>query len=252
MKRIYVALFGVISLCCVHGQVQAISISTEYGFGADAFVAAYDPTSNFSNGTTVNVKNASPDPSGIPYFRKGYFRFDLSAVGTTMITDATFFLTIGDYSDGDSVSGTQTFNVFGLLDGDPGEEWDSSQINWNNAPANGSDNAVLSNATLLGNFSFNGNGNAGDIVTLSGGSLVSFLNDDTNGLATLILVRETFDPNVSGYVHNFAAAEHLSLAPPTLDLDFGLPISPVPEPATMLLFASGLAGLAAVGRRRKS
>ena len=49
---------------------------------------------------------------------------------------------------------------------------------------------------------------------------------------------------VPNLAHIFAAKEHGTLAPPTVEL------TTIPEPSTALLVAAGLAGLGAVARRR--
>jgi hypothetical protein len=215
----------------LQAQAASITLTTDDGNGADAFVLANNANSNFGNDSAIRVKNAPGT-----FNRKGYFRFDLSAVGAAPLTDATLTLIIGNSGTGTAVTGTQTFSVYGLLNGNPGETWGESTITWNNAPANdtSSGSGVLATASLLGQFSFTGNGIAGTPVTLSGTALDNFLNADTNDLATFILVRTTFDPNAGGWVHNFAAQEHTSLAPPTLD------VTVVPLPATAWLMSSGL------------
>ena len=47
---------------------------------------------------------------------------------------------------------------------------------------------------------------------------MDFLNRDTNGLATFILVRETKGSGRTDLVHGFANKRHPSLPPPTLKL----------------------------------
>jgi hypothetical protein len=54
--------------------------------------------------------------------------------------------------------------------------------------------------------------------SISGEALVNFLNNDTNGLATFILVRETRGSGRSDLVHGFANKRHPLLPPPTLKL----------------------------------
>ena len=54
--------------------------------------------------------------------------------------------------------------------------------------------------------------------SIEGEALVDFLNRDTNGLATFILVRETQGSGRSDLVHGFANNNHPDLPPPTLRL----------------------------------
>ena len=240
-------LLATVCIAWLPSQARAISITTADGNGADAYVLSNAPNSNFGSSTTVQVKYAA---GGVPGFqRKGYFRFDLSGV-MTPLDDATLTLTIGDPVGGVPVVGLQTFSVYGLLDGDPGETWGESTITWNNAPANDTSNGngVLSPpGSFLGDFSLTGTGTPGTPVTLSGSDLVDFLNADTDDLATFIVVRDTFDPNSNGWIHSFASKENTTLAPATLSVT-----ESVPEPLT--LFGSILAvgfGCGVLKRKQK-
>lgn len=231
------------ALTAIHVQVHSATITTANGAGADTFIAAFEQDTNYGNLATLNIKNAMSD--GVPsisFNRKGYIRFDISALGSSSIAGATLSLTIGNGVEGDPgdpVTGVQLFSIYGLNDVDSGENWVESALTWNNAPANdtSSGSSVLSNTSLLGQFSFTGTGNTGSFAQLSGGNLVNFLSDDTNSLVTFILVRETFDPNYHGWIHNFASKENLTLSPPSLT------ITQVPEPSSVVLLGLGIAAL---------
>ena len=54
------------------------------------------------------------------------------------------------------------------------------------------------------------------VRTVGGTALVDFLNRDTNGRVTFILVRDTPGSGRSDLVHGFATKRHPYLPPPTL------------------------------------
>ena len=79
--------------------------------------------------------------------------------------------------------------------------------------------------------------------------LISFLQNDTNNLATLIITRDNF--NVS--TQNFAGKEATQFPPPTLQLEITSPppVTSVPEPSSILgLLSLGVLGIGAALKRK--
>lgn len=199
-----------------------IRVTTAKGDGADAYVHWYSSSTdqaNQNNGgkTTLEVKHAG-DVEGDHVYRKCYLRFDLSDIDKTNLAEVALELTTASNSTG------QTFNVYGLLDSQPEENWiegesaanlnvatdtdpaNDAWLTWNNAPGNADGNGVdPSKAILLGTFT------GGPISQKIGGTnqaLLDFINADTDGLVTLIITRDTHDPNYYGTSHTFASGEH--------------------------------------------
>ncbi len=219
---------------------SAATVTTDDGLGADAFVLEFHSGSNYGAAPTVDIKNAA-EPS---FSRKAYLRFDIAA-HPDPISGTTLRLVVGDGggNGGPPVTGAQVFRVWGLGDvsagvagddaptglgwaeGDGLEEAPSSiGITWANAPANSASNDELTtDATELGQFTIEGTGTPGDLITFSSDAMDDWLNADTNGLVTIVVSRQTFDPDWEGWVHEFASREHPTLAPPTLDLGGGCP-----------------------------
>jgi len=211
---------------------ELIIITTDDGSGADSRVRGGNPTTNYGTSDLVMAKCADWPQ----LHRKAYIRFDLSALGELKALDATLTLVALE-----EINGAATFNVFGLNDGATGEDWGETTITWDNAPANDhtSGSGVTSDATLLGQFTVPDV--SGPVsITFSNPSLASFLNKDTDDLATLIITRATGGNSLN--TGCFVAREHATLAPPTLEIV-------IPEPSTLALL--GLLGLAVFGRRRR-
>ena len=145
---------------------------------------------------------------------KAYMRFDLSTLTLPLDTARLILTTI----DGQFPPGT---SLWGLNDGDPGEAWVEADITWNNAPANDTagdhPNGLLSNATYLGDFTNIEQGVAGGTGDFSGVTLKDFVNADTDGLATFIVLSpgETLEPPNNGFVY-IATKEHAELDAPIL------------------------------------
>lgn len=142
-------------------------------------------------------------------------------------------------------------DVFGLNDDVVGQNWNETGITYDNAPGLaqdgiiGDDNDIdPSETTNLGTLSPD-TGNTGEETTLSSTALTNFLNTDTDGLVTLILVRDPQTPidDMRTGNHDFASKEHLTLDPPRLSFDATL----IPEPAALALVAFG--GVLFAGRR---
>lgn len=233
----------------------ALTITTEDGQDADSFIFTNQPTKNFGNTTILGVKN---DESVFTHGRQTYIRMDLASLSGP-ITDASLTLTAIATDITFNPPVLYTFDLWGLNDGHTGEWWvegngengvtgatPPSPITWNNAPANDPTNGglIVGQATLLGGFTISNTLLDGEQVAISTLNLLEFLQSDTNDVVTLIVTRRGITQPSPNVPHRFASKEHSTLAPPTLEL------TAVPEPSSAVLVATGLAGLAAIGRRR--
>ncbi len=192
--------------------LSVVSITTADGNGADAFVrAGAFADANFGAETELLVKH---DVSLNDFTRKTYLRFDLSQLSGADPQDARLKLTVAN-PDCDAV----TFNLFGLNDGDAGENWNEATLSWNNAPGNdsASQSGMNGSATLLGTFTVDA-AHLGEVVSLASAGLVTFLQADTDGRATLMLTRQGPPTASNTGSQDFAAKEHSTLDAPLLDL----------------------------------
>lgn len=198
------------------GSERIVQISTATGRGKDAYVQPKYP-SDHSSDILILIKNSVPEKS--EYQRKGYIGLDLAAAAGMKILDAqlTFTFTPTGLGFASEVPDA-TFLVYGLLNQGL-DSWDEKTIRWKNAPANGPGGAAVdqSKVTLLGSFQI-AQGELQGTRSISGKSLVDFLNRDTNAVATFILVRKTLGSGRTDLVHGFANKHHPTLPPPTLKL----------------------------------
>ena len=111
-----------------------------------------------------------------------------------------------------------TFSVYGLTD-ESKDDWGDEQLKWADAPGNFPDghHMDVSRTVRLGSFKVP-QGQCTGIFGIDSPELVEFLKKDTNGLATLVIVRETIGNGVSDIVHAFASRRHPTLPAPMLRL----------------------------------
>ena len=160
-------------------EVASTVATTADGNGADARIHKGAPDTTYgTDGYCAAVEGSS---SG----RKGYMRFDLGAVsGVVTSAMVNLWLNLENFT-----VQNYTVNVYGLNNGDAGENWGETTITWNNAPQNDTtdSNALLGNTTYLGSFSVTNNTPVGSKLSFSSAALASFIKTDTDGNATLIL-----------------------------------------------------------------
>jgi len=236
----------------VSGVGNTFLLPTNAGNGADAYIrGGSSSTGNYGSADYMELKATS----SADVVREAYFRFDLSQAPWDRFLEADLTLTV-DGSAGSTDPGTVwTFDLYGLEDGfvaasgELGEDWGEGDITWDNAPGKdtsgaGPDLADVFGGAPLATFDITGTGNSGDTITISSEdfpALAAFLNSDTDGLATFILVRSTEEFDGQTVVHRIFTKEG-GMAP-YLTLR-------VPEPSTMALALLGLLGLVGCGRRR--
>ncbi len=174
---------------------------------ADASASAFEPEQNFGGDLTLEVKHNTGSPV---FHRKVYMQFDASACVDLSAATLELEQAVGA---GEDAVGIHVFSVYGL---ETGESWAETGITWNNAPENviGSGNAFGSGMTKLGEFSINGNGTPGSIVSCSDPRIAEFLNAET-GTATIAIARDTL-VDVAGRVHHFHSREASTGAGPRL------------------------------------
>ena len=140
------------------------------------------------------VKNYQTDGT---YSFKGYFRFDISGVeDIAYVTNVTLRLTV-DSAVCNLSGGEASVTVWGLTD-ETLDEWDADTTTWGNAPASVVSGGVMDATKAIRmegtNWTFTTANVSGDpIVYYSGTNLLNFIEADSNGLVTLMLVK----PDVS-------------------------------------------------------
>ncbi|MEM7550581.1 MAG: glycosyl hydrolase family 28-related protein [Bacteroidota bacterium] len=211
------------------------------GSGADVEVrAAGGSGNNYGGQAGIGIRH---DPSR--FHRKGYLKFDVSALPEE-ISLAGLSIEISTTNTGQIQD--WTYNVFGLEEATDygtdildefweegnknGEAASATELAYINAPGNGSDGGgvydVLTNSgggvnneqtRFLGTFSTR----AGirEIINFNSDSLAAFINDDTNGLITLIITR--VERNTSNLI-SFSSKENTKFIAPTLNIN-GIPQS---------------------------
>ncbi|QEG00250.1 FecR protein [Stieleria maiorica] len=192
-------------------------ITTADGRGRDGSISRSqaDEVKNNSRDGLVLVKN--PYDGYERYSRKGYFAFDLGSLNGDAIATAKFVLTLQPSGFGfASQVGDCEFVVYGLAD-ESGDDWSPQTLNWQTAPANaeGAADVDAGRARELGRFVVRRGRQHGQ-VWIAGDALVDFLNADTNGIVTLIVVRATKERSPGGLVHGFANRSNAVAAPPAL------------------------------------
>jgi hypothetical protein len=203
------------------GEARMLQVSSATGRGKDAYIQPPIPAATapkFEAPEAVLLVKNSKD-AGKDWQRKAYVGLDLSPASGLRIVEAQLSFALAPTGMGYAAEVPDaTFAVYGLTD-ETLDGWDEQSIRWQDAPANRPGGAELDpdRVVLLGRFEVV-QGVLHGTRDVSGSALVDFLNRDTNGLATFILVRETVGSGRSDLVHGFAGKHHPDLPPPTLKL----------------------------------
>jgi ferric-dicitrate binding protein FerR (iron transport regulator) len=200
----------------IDSSKRLIKITDAMGRGKEAFILSSGaPDVEHMNPAVLQVKNVTKSDS--LFHRKLYATFDLISLGDEPVLDAQveFSLIPTPFS---SRFPDTTFAVYGIAR-ESLDNWDEQTLRWDNAPANGPGGAGLDmkNVMLLGRFVVE-QGIQEGVFHVGGEPLRRLLKIDRNRLLTVILVRETADPDEVGIIHGFASRRHPTASPPTLKL----------------------------------
>lgn len=226
-------------LALVNQASAAAMVSTADGNGADTYLsndsqnASQGPDMAHGADTAMSLRKLPDTRAKLPMIR-----FDISTLDA--ISGAKLTITV----TGDDTSGIQPFTLWGLNDGNAGENWDEATVSYSDAP--GVDNsATIGNyiidgaqSTSLITVDVDGSVDAPYDVSFSGAALESFLTADTNDLVTFFISND----NDSGKSYTLRSKEDTSGIGPTLM---------IPEPATLTMVMAGMLGLVSVARRSR-
>ena len=254
-------------------EAAVVTLTTADGSGADAQILK---RSN-NGGTTIDDTDTNAgddDRIGVRTYDGGntqrfdavFLRFDVSGYVSGSFTGDT---TLGLTKWRDDESGLD-FQIYGLddgldnwIEGDGGtDDNPTGELTFSNAPGidqsagyppNPVTNVIDTNeASSIGTWS-GFTGDEGDELTFTSSDLTTFLNEDSDGLVTLILLRD--HTTSTGGFDDFTSKEATQTDTGVLSGEAG-DFAPsltfdatIPEPATLALLAFG--GLGALARRRR-
>ncbi len=192
-----------------------IQISTAQGWGRDAFVQPMETPLDRRSKVLLLVKRPRED---LPEWeRRVYIGLDLRELAGQRIGEVELNLTFAPTGFGfASLTPDASFHVYGLMD-ERLDDWDEEELRWENAPGCKNPREPLDDSLVqyLGSFEI-AQGEQSVNKNVKGERLKRFLEQDTNGKATLIVLRETEGLGGSDLVHGIASRRHPTLPPPTL------------------------------------
>ncbi len=206
---------------------NSIQISTAIGRGMDAYIQAIVPPADRRSDELLLLKRNNRQFGGEYFYnwhRKVYLRFDLSLLNGQEIATSRLELHADRSGMGfASHCPDATFIVYGLTD-ESLDDWGDETLKWHEAPGNFPDgnHTDFAKTVRLGQFRIP-QGSCTGTFGIETPELAQFLKQDTNGLATLIIVRETLGTGVSDIVHGFASRRHPKLPAPMLRLTTSQP-----------------------------
>lgn len=174
--------------------------------------------------------------------RIAYIQFDLSGQDGTF-SDAVLSVSVSNNNNAATV-----YDVYGLNDLVTGEAWDESTLTYNNAPGNGGF-PVITDSSLLDSFTLSSSTTSvGDTINLSASAITDYLNADTNGIVSFIIVRNATN-GINGEGSALHSTEGNALLAPSLEFTV---TSTIPEPSTVVMLSGlGLVMAGLVIRRRR-
>ncbi|MHA3775067.1 DNRLRE domain-containing protein [Verrucomicrobiota bacterium sgz303538] len=190
------------------------AIPTSFGRGKDAYSRRGDAHGPTGAHPLIMVKH-SDISAGRNNERRAFLTFDVSQVNTRNVAEAQLVLDPEPSGLGFSaLIPDSRFAVYGITD-EALDDWAETGVRWNSSPACTDDGPISSQARKIAEF-WIPRGGSGGALTIRGDALAEFIRDDTNGLVSFLIVRETGESDPSGLVHAFASKEHPSARPPTL------------------------------------
>jgi hypothetical protein len=191
------------------------AIPTSFGRGKDAYVRRGDGGAPHGKQPIIIVKHTQL-PEGRNNERRGIMTFDLAQVDAHAIGEAQLVLDPEPSGFGfASLVPDSRFAVYGLSD-ESLDDWNEPTLRWNALPGCDDDGPGPA-ARKLAEF-WIPRGGSGSPLTVRSDALAEFIRTKSNGLVTLVIVRETGETDSSGLAHAFASKEHPSSRPPTLRL----------------------------------
>jgi ferric-dicitrate binding protein FerR (iron transport regulator) len=193
-----------------------VSIPTSFGGGKDGYARRGNEGKMFGLQPLLIVKHTEL-PDGRRNERRAVVSFDVSQISPTEVLETEFVLDPVPSGFGFSALVPDSrFAVYGIID-ETLDSWNERDLVWDKTPACDDAGPLVSQTRRLAEFGIP-RGGAGPTVTVRGDALGEFIRQDTNGIVSFIIVRETGETDPNGLAHGFASKEHPTSRPPTLRL----------------------------------
>jgi FecR protein len=192
------------------------AIPTSFGRGKDAFVRRSFHDTAGGKSPLLIVKHTELE-HGIKNERRALISFDVSLANASKIQEAQLILDPEPSGFGFSALVPDSrFAVYGITD-ESLDAWEENEVRWETLPGCTDAGPVTAQTKKLAEF-WMPRGGAGTPLTIRSDDLAQFIRFDTNGVVSLLIIRETGETDPSGLAHAFASKEHPTARPPTLRL----------------------------------
>ncbi|HEY1083645.1 MAG TPA: FecR domain-containing protein [Prosthecobacter sp.] len=193
------------------------AIPTSFGRGKDGYSRRGDNGAPLGTHPLIIVKHTDLPP-GMKNERRAVLTFDISRIPTDDVKEAQIVLDPEPSGFGFSalIPDESHFSVYGLTNEEE-DPWAEKEMHWSTMPGCNDKGPDEGRVRKLAEF-WMPRGGSGGPLTVRGEALAEFIRQDTNGLVSFVIVRDTGETDPSGLAHAFAAKEHPTGRAPTLRL----------------------------------